>query len=370
MSKRNQRENSPWKRLKNYKPPHYKSLVAWIIISMVLSVLASFLLSYFVQIPEEWIVKLGLPQKNDSSTAALPIEVDEPEIVEIPVQHEFQQETLTVLINYPSQIVPDDFDRVFINVNIFDQDGPIIGEEIIYETDNQENNEARLMASTDNTGGATLELVISDEADDELLLGTVFIRDMVIPVRINLSQGRDVFAQDLDGDGLLDIDEIRRGTDRFSPDTDGDGLTDYDEIYQWGTDPFISNQMIINVAEPQSLSVYAEVEELTVIFVIEGGKSFEFIWTQQDEDNYYGFFEGYINSNAYDPENQTISQNTNVFIGEMLGEEFVHLTQDVNKFEVVEQSTNANDESESLYIRIFIRVAKQEIQAAEALDAP
>ena len=44
-------------------------------------------------------------------------------------------------------------------------------------------------------------------------------------------------AEDTDGDGLSDADEIDiYGTEINNPDTDGDGLTDYEEITQ-GTNP-------------------------------------------------------------------------------------------------------------------------------------
>jgi len=43
---------------------------------------------------------------------------------------------------------------------------------------------------------------------------------------------------DSDGDGIPNIDEIRKyGTDPRSADSDGDGLTDYAEIFTYGTDP-------------------------------------------------------------------------------------------------------------------------------------
>ena len=43
--------------------------------------------------------------------------------------------------------------------------------------------------------------------------------------------------EDLDGDGLGNLDEIVLGTDTGNPDTDRDDLSDYDEIYVYGTDP-------------------------------------------------------------------------------------------------------------------------------------
>ncbi len=43
--------------------------------------------------------------------------------------------------------------------------------------------------------------------------------------------------EDLDGDGLGNLDEITRGTDTGNPDTDRDDLSDYAEVYEYGTDP-------------------------------------------------------------------------------------------------------------------------------------
>ncbi len=42
---------------------------------------------------------------------------------------------------------------------------------------------------------------------------------------------------DMDGDGLLDIEEEAIGTDALNPDTDGDGFDDGQEVLRMGTDP-------------------------------------------------------------------------------------------------------------------------------------
>ncbi len=42
---------------------------------------------------------------------------------------------------------------------------------------------------------------------------------------------------DTDGDGLSDNEESTYGTDPYNPDTDGDGLTDWEEICIYGTNP-------------------------------------------------------------------------------------------------------------------------------------
>jgi len=42
---------------------------------------------------------------------------------------------------------------------------------------------------------------------------------------------------DMDGDGLLDVDEAAIGSDALDPDTDGDGFEDGQEVHLMGTDP-------------------------------------------------------------------------------------------------------------------------------------
>ncbi|MCH7644650.1 MAG: VCBS repeat-containing protein, partial [Myxococcales bacterium] len=42
---------------------------------------------------------------------------------------------------------------------------------------------------------------------------------------------------DMDGDGLLDVEEASIGTDALNPDTDGDGFADGEEVLLMGTDP-------------------------------------------------------------------------------------------------------------------------------------
>jgi hypothetical protein len=42
---------------------------------------------------------------------------------------------------------------------------------------------------------------------------------------------------DMDGDGLLDVEEEAIGTDALNPDTDGDGFDDGEEVLVMGTDP-------------------------------------------------------------------------------------------------------------------------------------
>lgn len=45
--------------------------------------------------------------------------------------------------------------------------------------------------------------------------------------------------EDVDGDGLGNLDEVNRNTDVVHHDTDKDDLSDYDEIYKYATDPLI-----------------------------------------------------------------------------------------------------------------------------------
>lgn len=47
--------------------------------------------------------------------------------------------------------------------------------------------------------------------------------------------------EDLDGDGLTNIEEFEYGTYGYDVDTDGDGLSDYEEIYSYKTNPLIAD---------------------------------------------------------------------------------------------------------------------------------
>jgi hypothetical protein len=53
-----------------------------------------------------------------------------------------------------------------------------------------------------------------------------------------IARGTNPLLADTDGDGLADGDEVRRGTNPLSPDTDGDGLTDGLEV-QLGLNPLV-----------------------------------------------------------------------------------------------------------------------------------
>jgi outer membrane protein OmpA-like peptidoglycan-associated protein len=46
---------------------------------------------------------------------------------------------------------------------------------------------------------------------------------------------------DLDGDGLLNVEEKQLGTDPLNPDTDGDGLNDGDEVHRYHTNPLLKD---------------------------------------------------------------------------------------------------------------------------------
>jgi hypothetical protein len=42
---------------------------------------------------------------------------------------------------------------------------------------------------------------------------------------------------DMDGDGLLDVEEEALGTNPLDPDSDADGFSDGEEVHELGTDP-------------------------------------------------------------------------------------------------------------------------------------
>ncbi|HIE24607.1 MAG TPA: hypothetical protein EYP74_01260 [Anaerolineales bacterium] len=53
----------------------------------------------------------------------------------------------------------------------------------------------------------------------------------------NQTQAVIIGGEDIDGDGLLNSEEIQLGTDPQNPDTDGDGLGDGDEVKNYSTEP-------------------------------------------------------------------------------------------------------------------------------------
>jgi hypothetical protein len=64
---------------------------------------------------------------------------------------------------------------------------------------------------------------------------TELLRDGTDPLW-PVDDGADLYA-DTDGDGVTDIQELRKGTDPANPDTDGGGLNDAEELYSYLTDP-------------------------------------------------------------------------------------------------------------------------------------
>ncbi|MDF7808835.1 hypothetical protein P4E94_15405, partial [Pontiellaceae bacterium B12219] len=64
----------------------------------------------------------------------------------------------------------------------------------------------------------------------------------LMEVELGLDAAVSNAGSDLDGDGLLDLDEVNvYGTHLLKPDTDGDGLSDGDEVNEYNTDPLQSD---------------------------------------------------------------------------------------------------------------------------------
>jgi len=98
---------------------------------------------------------------------------------------------------------------------------------------------------------------------------------------INNPPPSDLSANDTDGDGLSDIDEIQfYGTSPVFSDTDGDGMNDYTEIIEYGFDadvnpyrfnPLVADvpKMSVNLTSPPSVSlVKVENQEVTKAFEV------------------------------------------------------------------------------------------------------
>jgi hypothetical protein len=58
-----------------------------------------------------------------------------------------------------------------------------------------------------------------------------------IPPSFAVNRSKDVTSQDLDGDGLTNLEEVQAGTSIEDPDSDHDGLTDYQEVVIYRTNP-------------------------------------------------------------------------------------------------------------------------------------
>jgi len=100
-----------------------------------------------------------------------------------------------------------------------------------------------LQADTDGAGASDGDEVLygTDPFDgsDDVHAGPDIDGDGLIDAQ-ELARGTDAWVPDTDGDGLLDGDEVwAHGTDPLHADTDADGLDDYDELFVVGTDPFL-----------------------------------------------------------------------------------------------------------------------------------
>ncbi|MFZ2071828.1 MAG: binary toxin-like calcium binding domain-containing protein [Halobacteriota archaeon] len=97
-----------------------------------------------------------------------------------------------------------------------------------------------LNADTDGDGLTDLEelatyVCVSNQTQmDELFVDAHVIeslRERYYPYRLSSTN------PDVDGDGLLDGEELTGGTSPTNVDSDGDGLTDFDEVYKYSTNP-------------------------------------------------------------------------------------------------------------------------------------
>jgi len=131
-----------------------------------------------------------------------------------------------------------------------DGDGLTDGEEVnIYSTD-------PLASDTDNDGMPdgwevenSLDSLIDDSAEDLDSDGLTNLEEY--------QAGTDPLDSDTDSDGLTDGDEVNTyGTDPLSSDTDGDGLTDNEEINTYGTDPLDSDTDSDGLTDNEEINTY------------------------------------------------------------------------------------------------------------------
>lgn len=67
----------------------------------------------------------------------------------------------------------------------------------------------------------------------------------------------DVCDADIDGDGLLNIDETNLGTNSYNPDSDADGLIDGDEVYVYFTNPLLLDTDLDGLSDGDEVLVYS-----------------------------------------------------------------------------------------------------------------
>ncbi len=97
---------------------------------------------------------------------------------------------------------------------------------------------AVMQASNEGAAGlVAISVVLSDDSDGDGILDDIELRE-----GLNPNNPTDAF-EDLDRDGLSNLDEVRAGTRLRNPDSDGDTLLDGEET-QLGADGFITNPLI------------------------------------------------------------------------------------------------------------------------------
>lgn len=72
---------------------------------------------------------------------------------------------------------------------------------------------------------------------------------------VEIDQVQIVMADDPDGDGLTNTEELALGSDAHVYDTDGDGLSDYDEVNVHGTSPLRADSDGDTVSDPAELAL-------------------------------------------------------------------------------------------------------------------
>ncbi len=110
-----------------------------------------------------------------------------------------------------------------------------------------------------------------------------------------LTVGVDDSADDLDGDGLINVDEYSYGTDPSNTDTDGDTRTDGDEVF-YGTDPAVYEAADLDITDISLDPVTGEISytavnagNLDVDYTIDMGYTAVYVnYGESDQtDNFY-----------------------------------------------------------------------------------
>ena len=103
----------------------------------------------------------------------------------------------------------------------------------------------------------TSDVPDDDDKDSDFLPDSWERKYGLNPADNGLTDARDGYLGDWDGDGLTNLEEFQLGTDPKNRDTDGDGLSDKDERDYYHTNPLVSNRLAYGPSATIPIYTYA-----------------------------------------------------------------------------------------------------------------